>query len=229
MTWPDPQGCCSHSDAGDGIHKCREVDSPVTTTPHTVCACLCGAETRTPSPKSITAQVKLEPNGNGSIIVDGVELNSDVTTVTVLAEAMRGTSITVTMPHAQLAARGEITVCERTRQALTALGWTSPEHLAGMSKAFSEAARVELQEALGGLGTLLREWPELLDHVRLMVTHNQELAKETSSMENEGDTVLTKVAEALGDNAPSEVKWSTVIERIGEMRDELHELKVSDE
>jgi hypothetical protein len=110
--------------------------------------------------------VELQRDGRGSVKVGGVELNNEISELTVTAVPMRGTRVVVTLPHVELAAQGEIILSEETRRALTMLGWTSPEQLAGVSKAFSEAARVELQEALGGLGTVLREWDDLITIVR---------------------------------------------------------------
>lgn len=164
--------------------------------------------------------INVGPGGVGSIVVGGVDIANMVTSATVELRGMQPTRVTLGMGavHVVAETRGELD--EQTAKALEALGWSGPDT--------ELLRRRDLQEALGGLGTVLRDWDDLMEWVRLLVTHNGELAKEISSL-SESDAVLAKVADALANNAPSEVKWSTVIERIGEMRDEIHELKTSEE
>jgi hypothetical protein len=67
--------------------------------------------------------------------------------------------------------------------------------------------RAMVQDALGGLGTVLREWDDLIRLVGELYARSY----------TGDDVVLSKVAEALGPYAPDEVKWSRVIEEVREL------------
>lgn len=163
------------------------------------------------------ATVELDVFGCGKLYLgegdDRVDISSFVTAVTVRARSGHGTMITVEIPFAAAIADGEVELGDETAKALEALGWSGPDA--------ELLRRRDLQEALGGLGTVLREWSDLLEQARLQATFNGELAKEVSR----DDEVLTRVAAALGRYAPSEVKWSRVLEEITELAGRMEGLE----
>lgn len=210
--WTTPNGTCSDDDSGAGQHACN-----VLAPGHAKCRCACGVETLRPAGDREVARyeerigrasITVDEKGTGRVVVGLTDISNHVSGGVVEFNAGHPTVLKVAMACVSLAARGDIELDEETAKALEALGWSGPDT--------ELLRRRDLQEALGGLGTVLREWDALLEWVRLLVTHNGELAKEISSL-SEGDEVLAKVTEALGGYAPSEAKWSTVIEAVTEL------------
>jgi hypothetical protein len=190
---------------------------------HTVCRCACGSSHKRPATLAHLdnhaqrigrASVSVDEAGRGRVVVGLLDLSAHVTRGTVEFGEGRPTTITVELPLAVAVARGEIELDDATAGALLATGWASPADL--MQR------RQELQEALNIGGTVLRTWDQLIEHAKAVADGY------TQVVLNE-DAVLHKVAEALGGHAPSEVKWSTVIERIAELVEVARERGTSDE
>lgn len=148
------------------------------------------------------ASISVDETGRGRVVVGMQDITSQVGAGVIDFRAGRPTVIKVEVPLASAVARGDIELDEETAKALEALGWSGPNT--------ELLRRRDLQDALGGLGVVLREWPDLVEWVRVLAEHNTELHAQT-------DSVLHKVATSLGDYAPREVKWSTVLEAIGEL------------
>lgn len=215
--WPDANGRCSDSDAGDGIHHCGVRGS------HDWCVCACGSSHKRPAglahldnhaQRIGRASVTVDEQGAGRVMAGLMDLSAHVRRGTVEFGPDRLTTITIELPLASAAARGEIELDEETAKALEAIGWLGPNT--------ELLRRRDLQGALGGLGTVLREWDALLGWVRALVETNERFAKGE-------DVILAKVAEALGGHAPEEVKWSRVIEAVTELRELAQERGTSDE
>lgn len=183
--------------------------------PGDICRCVCSAERPRPVAR---ASITVDESGIGRVMAGLSDLTELVSAGTVKFRAGHPTVIEIEIPMAAMAARGDITLDEDTAKALETLGWSGPDT--------ELLRRRDLQEALGGLGTVLREWDGLLTWVRALVNHNAELV---ARLEGEGDPVLTKVAEALGPYAPHEVKWSRVLEEVRSVVELAQERRTSDE
>jgi hypothetical protein len=105
------------------------------------------------------ASVSMDAHGYGRVVVGLMDISNEVDGVTVRAKAGEPTMLTVSIPAVNAVARGDIQLDEETSKALEALGWTGPDEML--------LRRRDLQEALGGLGVVLREWDELVERVRL--------------------------------------------------------------
>jgi hypothetical protein len=153
--------------------------------------------------------VELDGRGMGKVRVGGVDIGRHIETVTVQTKAGERTTVTLGMPFAGAKATGEVQLDEETSKALEALGWTGPDEML--------LRRRDLQEALGGLGAVLRTWDELLQIARAIESDaagNLEGAK-------------TQLRTALAEFGPQgeEPDWETlmmcvhgVAHRLGEVR-----------
>jgi hypothetical protein len=204
--WTSPNGACSDDDSGAGLHTCR-----VTSPTHAKCRCACGVETLRPvGDRLVGASVSVDEKGRGRVVAGLTDITNHVSGGVVEFKAMHETRITVELPVASLFARGEVELDEETAKALEALGWSGPDT--------ELLRRRDLQEALGGLGAVLREWDDLLDVVR-------QLGQFIYGPRDGTSPVLTKVVTALGRYAPNEVKWSRVLESIGELAGRMEGLE----
>ena len=171
--WTTVNGTCSYDDSGAGEHVCS-----VLAPGHAKCRCACGVETLRPAgdrevaryeERIKRASVTVDEKGHGRVVAGGVDISSMVSGGTVEFKSGELTKLTVSMWRVLATARGEIELDEETDNALIALGWTSPEG--------DLLRRRDLQEALGGLGTVLREWDSLLVFARKLAEVNTELTE----------------------------------------------------
>lgn len=217
--WSTEDGRCSDDDSGAGRHACRLTDTGLGSDRervHTTCECRCGATAKRPEstlPEDLGSidrtTVRVDEHGMGKVMVGLTDVSNLVSGGTVEFKAGQATTVTLGFPLAVMAlSGGRGQVDEETAKALEALGWSGPDT--------ELLRRRDLQEALGGLGTVLREWDNLLGWVRRLVEFNEQLLHER---EGHGDEALTKVADALGNQAPSEIKWSTVIDVVRGLRE----------
>jgi hypothetical protein len=215
--WTDEDGRCSDSDAGDGVHHCGVRGT------HVACICACGSSHKRPAAlmhldnyaqRIGRASVTVDEAGVGRVMAGLMDLSAHVTRGTVEFGGGRPTTITVELPLASATARGEIELDEETAKALEVIGWSGPNT--------ELLRRRDLQEALNIGGTVLRTWDQLIEHAKAVADGY------TQVVLNE-DAALHKVAEALGDHAPSEVKWSRVLESIAELVEVARERGTSDE
>jgi hypothetical protein len=73
------------------------------------------------------AKITLKQNGSGSVLVDGLDIASRVSSMTVTVDPYgRGTEATIQLSRVELEADAGIRVDDRTRDALLKLGWTPP-------------------------------------------------------------------------------------------------------
>jgi hypothetical protein len=155
--WTTDEHC--PRDDESGRHICNLADD------HTKCRCRCGSTHKRPvnhvkrfEERIGRASVSIDESGRGRVVVGLTDISNQVGGGIVEFKAGHATVIKVEMPKATLAARGEIELDEETAKALEALGWSGPDT--------ELLRRRDLQEALGGLGTVLREWDDLLAIVR---------------------------------------------------------------
>lgn len=148
---------------------------------HTMCRCRCGSTNKRPvnhvkrfEERIGRASITVDEKGAGRVMAGLTDLSSQVTAGTVRFRNGHPTIIEVEMPMAVAVARGEIELDEETGTALRAAGWKSPQ--------FELEVRRDLQEALGGLGTVLREWDALLGWVRKLVEFNEQLLHEREAL-----------------------------------------------
>lgn len=190
---------CSVTDTGE--HCCV---LPVGAPNH---ACPCGAtaplaKVLNADPTIGRASIIVDETGSGRVVVGLTDISSQVGSGTIEFKAGEPTRLKVSLWRVTAAARGEIELDEGTAKALEALGWSGPDT--------ELLRRRDLQEALNIGGVILREWGDLLNQANAVANgYTQAVLQE--------DATLHKVADALGDNAPSEVKWSRVIEQVGEL------------
>lgn len=174
--WQDDQGRCSDDDSGAGRHTCNMADD------HTKCRCRCGSTHPRPVDhvrryveRIGRASISVDEKGAGRVMAGLTDLSSQVTAGTVRFRNGHPTIIEVEMPMAVAVARGEIELDEETGTALRAAGWKSPQ--------FELEVRRDLQDALGGLGSVvLREWGDLLGWVRKLVEFNEQLLHEREAL-----------------------------------------------
>lgn len=107
-----------------------------------------------------------------------------ITSAIVELRGMQPTTVTLGIEAVHVVAEAQGELDDVTAGALVGLGWTSPEG--------DLLRRRDLQEALGGIGAVLREWDELVERVRL-----QHEAAVSMVMKAESD-----LAAALGQYAP---------------------------
>lgn len=168
-------------DEGHGVspadepHQCELLAGDV----HAKCRCDCGAETQRPAgdrevarheARAGKASLSVDGRGSGRLTVGGVDISKAVSAGSLEFNAGHGTVIKVELPLAAAMARGEVELNEDTAKALEALGWVSPSQIREVALEASNKTRRDLQEALGGLGTVLRGWSDLLEIVRQMAT-----------------------------------------------------------
>lgn len=118
--------------------------------------------------------INFGPGGEGKVVVAGVDIANLITSATVELRGMQPTSVTLGMEAVRVVAEANGELDDVTAGALVGLGWTSPEG--------DLLRRRDLQEALGGLGTVLREWSDLLGWVRRGLEFNEQLLEERSAL-----------------------------------------------
>lgn len=118
------------------------------------------------------ASVSVDEKGQGRVMVGLTDISNSVGAGVVEFRAGQATVIRVELLLADAIARGEIELDEDTAKALEAIGWTGPDT--------ELLRRRDLQDALGGLGVVLREWDALLGWVRTLVEHNRELQRQSA-------------------------------------------------
>lgn len=158
-----------------GAHFCELVSD------HTMCRCICDATHKRPvnhakrfEERIGRASITVDEKGVGRVMAGLTDLSGQVSAATVRFRAGKPTVIEIEMPIAAAAARGEIELDEATAKALEAAGWSGPDT--------ELLRRRDLQEALGGLGTVLREWDDLLAVVCKVIEFNEELNKEQQTL-----------------------------------------------
>lgn len=118
--------------------------------------------------------INVGPGGVGSVTVGGVDIANMVTSATVELRGMQPTRVALGMEAVRVVAEAQGELDEQTAKALEALGWSGPDT--------ELLRRRDLQEALGGLGTVLREWDDLLGWVRRLVEFNEQLLEERGAL-----------------------------------------------
>jgi hypothetical protein len=205
--WTTPNGACSDDDSGAGLHTCRSTSST-----HAKCRCACGVETLRPIGDREVAKyeerlrqvsINVGPGGEGKVVVGGVDIASLVTSATVELRGMQPTSVTLGMEAVRVVAEAEGELDDVTAGALVGLGWTSPEG--------DLLRRRDLQEALGGLDSVLRDWDSLLVFVRKLAEVN------TGLTENEQRRLDTLRKILRRDDAD----WGDVLTLVSTLRDDM--------
>lgn len=160
----EADGWCPENVTPDGKHHCGldGLDDE-----HTMCRCACGSTHKRPVDHAARfdarrqVSVTVDERGIGRVVLGGVnDISDHVSGGTLKFEAGHPTVVEVELVLASAFARGEIELDEETAKALEALGWSGPDT--------ELLRRRDLQEALGGLGSVLREWDDLLGVVRRM-------------------------------------------------------------
>lgn len=182
--WIEPNGglCPNAPDNKVGLpigaHTCAHIDtySEHEQQVHPKCECRCGATHKKPvaqlmidrhEARQRRASVSVDEKGRGRVVVGQADISSHVGGGTIEFKAGELTRLKVSMWRVLATARGEIELDEETAKALEALGWSGPDT--------ELLRRRDLQDALGGLGVVPREWDALLDWVRSCVTNFDEL------------------------------------------------------
>lgn len=177
--WADDVECPRGSALDPGAnHHCIGLDTPGVS-PHSECACACGATIKRPvgdlnvarfeAQKSQgRASLTIDHAGRGRVSVDGVDISNSVGGGTLEFKVGHATVLRVEVPMVVAFARGEIELDDATAGVLLALGWLSPEQIEEATIRASNASRFELAEALGATDTVLPSWAALIDHVRRM-------------------------------------------------------------
>lgn len=94
-------------------------------------------------------------------------------------------------------------MAEETAKALEMLGWSGPDT--------ELLRRRDLQEALGGLGTVLREWDSLLEWVRRLADYNTQLLRQEDSRLSALRTALRR----------DDADWDMVLTLVSELRRDM--------
>lgn len=195
--WTTPNGTCSDDDSGAGRHTCG-----VTSQTHAKCRCACGVENLRDAGEREAAKhearqrqvsIDVAPNGQGRVVVGGVDIANMVSSATVELRGMQATQVTLGMEYVRVVVEGEGVLDDETATALRGLGWAPPEHVSRLEQG-DRARRMALQDEMGGLGNELREWDGLISLVGQLYRHNAELAKDVTEM----SAILDEVPVSMG-------------------------------
>lgn len=183
--WTTPDRPCMEAVTPQGQHHCAHVDtySEHEQQVHPKCECRCGATHKKPvaqlmidrhEAKQRQVSINCGPGGVGSVVVGGVDIANIVTSVDVTLRGMQPTKVTLGMGHVHVIAEAQGELDEETAKALEVLGWSGPDT--------ELLRRRDLQDALGGLGAVLREWDDLIGWVRRLHEFNVQLTSEHEAL-----------------------------------------------